>query len=146
MRVEDIQHVMAIAAGLKDAPRWPEAVYRAAFDSAQMPRRVALVASHGPSGPVIGFAMASLLPPQAELETIAVKSDAQRRGIGSLLIEELAGELKAAAVSEILLEVRTSNYQARAFYGAAGWRQTGTRPRYYADPEEDAVLMSLVLG
>jgi len=146
MRVEDIQQVMAIAAALKDAPHWTEAVYQAALDPANAPRRVALVALDEPSGLVTGFAMASLVPPQAELETIAVKADAQRKGIGSVLIEELTGELRAAMVSEVLLEVRASNHPARAFYGAVGWREKGTRPRYYADPEEDAVLMSLELG
>jgi len=27
-----------------------------------------------------------------------------------------------------------------------GWHEAGMRPRYYAEPEEDAVLMSLALG
>jgi ribosomal protein S18 acetylase RimI-like enzyme len=54
-------------------------------------------------------------------------------------------ELKAAAVSEILLEVRASNHTGDAFYRVHGFRQTGLRPRYYAEPEGDAILMSLLL-
>jgi ribosomal protein S18 acetylase RimI-like enzyme len=48
-------------------------------------------------------------------------------------------------VREVLLEVRASNQRARDFYRSLGWNETGIRPRYYADPEEDAVLMSLKL-
>jgi [ribosomal protein S18]-alanine N-acetyltransferase len=55
-------------------------------------------------------------------------------------------EMQAAAVSEFLLEVRASNVAAMGLYQALGWRQTGLRPDYYANPVEDAVLMSLGLG
>jgi ribosomal-protein-alanine N-acetyltransferase len=144
MRIEDVDQVMAIAAGLKDAPHWLRPVYEAAIDQSAL-RRVALIAMDG-AGAVAGFAVASVLPPQAELESIAVRPDAQRQGIGSKLFTFLVDELKASAVSEILLEVRASNVVGLAFYGSQGWRPTTTRPRYYADPEEDAILMSLALG
>jgi ribosomal-protein-alanine N-acetyltransferase len=146
MRVEDIDQVMAIAAGLKDAPHWSRLVYDAALDPSAIPRRIALIAANEISGIVAGFAVASILVPQAELELIAVRADAQRQGIGSKLCKFLVDELKAVAVNEILLEVRASNRAARALYESLGWQPTGSRPRYYADPEEDAILMSLALG
>jgi ribosomal protein S18 acetylase RimI-like enzyme len=49
-------------------------------------------------------------------------------------------------VSELTLEVRASNRAALGFYRAQGFEETGRRPRYYADPEEDAVLMGLNLA
>jgi ribosomal-protein-alanine N-acetyltransferase len=87
-----------------------------------------------------------VLPPQAELETISVLAREQRRGIGRRLFFALVDELRAVGVSEFILEVRTSNRTALGFYRSLGWREAGRRPRYYADPEEDAVLMSLGLG
>jgi ribosomal-protein-alanine N-acetyltransferase len=90
--------------------------------------------------------VASLLPPQAELESIGVLAGEQRRGIGQKLFSVLVDELRAAAASEFLLEVRSSNQAALNFYRSQGWSEIGCRPRYYADPEEDAVLMSLILG
>ena len=146
MRIEDVDQVAEIAAGLKDAPHWPRSVYVAALDPAATPPRVALIAADGASGEVAGFAVASVLPPQAELESIAVRPVAQRLGVGSKLIDLLVDDLKAAGVSEVLLEVRASNRTGLAFYVSRGWRQTGNRSRYYADPEEDAILMSLSLG
>jgi len=101
--------------------------------------------SESGSNKVLGFLIASLLPPQAELETIAVSAAAQRHGIGRRLFFAMDQELRAAGVGEVLLEVRASNRPALCFYRSLGWSETGHRPRYYADPEEDAVLMSLKL-
>ncbi len=146
MRPADIDSVLRIAAGLNDAPDWPASIYFAALDPNHSPPRVTLVAESRSAGEVIGFAVSSIVPPQAELESIAVRPDQQRRGIGRRMLAELVSELKAAAVNEILLEVRASNCVAREFYVSEGWRQTGIRPCYYGDPKDDAILMSRKLG
>jgi ribosomal-protein-alanine acetyltransferase len=98
------------------------------------------------SGRVVGFLIASVLAPQVELESIAVSMADQRRGIGRKLFFALVEKLRAAEAREFLLEVRASNEKALGFYRSLGWSEAGRRPRYYADPEEDAVLMSLGLG
>jgi ribosomal-protein-alanine N-acetyltransferase len=95
---------------------------------------------------VAGFAVASLVAQQAELETIAVAANGQRRGVGGLLLRVLADELRAADVRELNLEVRASNQAALQFYRAHGFEESGHRRRYYADPEEDAVLMRVSLA
>ena len=92
---------------------------------------------------ILGFAVASLIAPEAELETIAVVAKVQRRGLGALLLRALAEELRKVQVSELNLEVRASNRTAVGFYSAHGFEGAGRRMRYYADPEEDAVLMRL---
>ena len=92
---------------------------------------------------VVGFLIACLVTPQAELESNAVSEAVQRQGIGRRLIAALAEELKVAGVREVFLEVRASNVRALGFYRSLGWIESGRRSRYYADPEEDAVLMSL---
>ena len=75
MSPEDLDRVMEIAASLKDAPQWPREAYTAALDmdpnQDATPRRIALVTDGGQAGKVMGLAVASLIPPQAELETIA---------------------------------------------------------------------------
>ena len=175
MNVSDIDRVFMIAWSRTQAPKWTKAAYLSALKKDAMPRRIALVVEdsgegHAPlvvdwkapdfvetersttaegeakSGLVVGFAIASLVPPQAELETIVIAAAEQRRGIGRQLMTAMAEELSAAAVSEALLEVRASNERALGFYRSMGWHETGRRPRYYAEPEEDAVLMSLALG
>lgn len=93
-----------------------------------------------------GYLVAALLPPQAELETIAVVAEGQRRGVGGRLFAELLALLKTEQVTEVILEVRASNQAALGLYQALGFLESGRRTSYYADPQEDAVLMGLRLG
>ncbi|MGD1108188.1 MAG: ribosomal protein S18-alanine N-acetyltransferase [Terracidiphilus sp.] len=143
MTAADMARVMEIAASLPEAPQWPEAASLDAMNPESMHRRIALVAAGPRPESVQGFTVASLLPAQAELESIAVAAGSQRRGLGRMLFGALLNELRAGGVLEIVLEVRASNRAAVAFYRAAGFDQTGIRRAYYADPIEDAVLMRL---
>src|SRR5258708_5949187 len=70
MAAADLKVVVAIADSLATAPHWPRSAYEAALDPAGVPPRIALVAEV--SGIIAGLAIASLIPPQAELETIAI--------------------------------------------------------------------------
>jgi len=147
---EDLERVMALAASLKELPSWTLVNYLAALDldpnRDATPRRMALTAiGPEPEFLLMGFAIASLLPPQAELEIIAVDAQFQRRGLARKLFEELAGKLRLAGITEIVLEVRASNQAALGLYRRLGFKETGSRPRYYHDPIEDAVLMRLGL-
>ena len=45
----------------------------------------------------------------------------------------------------MLLEVRRQTTRRMGFYRSLGFSETGRRPRYYADPVEDAVLMAMQL-
>ncbi|MGD0154784.1 MAG: ribosomal protein S18-alanine N-acetyltransferase [Terracidiphilus sp.] len=143
MTPADVPRVMAIASSLPEAPRWPVSAYLDALNPESPARRIALVAAA--SEQVQGFVVASLLPPQAELETIAVASQNQRQGLGRLLFDALSLELHKEGVAEVVLEVRASNRAAMAFYRSAGFGQKGIRRSYYVDPVEDAVVMGLRL-
>lgn len=144
MSVADVARLLEIAANLPDAPHWPQSAYLTALDPTATPRRIALVAV-SPASVVCGFVVARLLPPQAELETIAVAPDYQRQGLGHWLFDALVLQLQPAAVVELALEVRAGNRPALGFYRTLGFTKTGLRRGYYTDPVEDAVLMSLRL-
>jgi ribosomal-protein-alanine N-acetyltransferase len=146
MTPADLDRVIELALSLEQAPQWPRSAYLAALDPEAAPLRIALVAEEAAHGPVQGFAVASLLPPQAELETIAVAAEVQRRGVARRILIAMADELRKTLVTEVLLEVRASNSPALAFYRAQGFAITGRRPGYYADPIEDAVLLELHLA
>jgi ribosomal-protein-alanine N-acetyltransferase len=149
MTAADLDRVIEIELHLKQAPHWPRMAYVAALNTKNVPRRIALVAEEAKTGAVAGFAVASLrtgsLPLQAELETIAVAAHFQRRGVARQLLSVLAEELRLEQVNAVLLEVRASNDTALALYRSLGFAEAGRRPRYYADPVEDAVLMLLAL-
>jgi ribosomal-protein-alanine N-acetyltransferase len=145
MSAADLGSVREIAVRLTEAPNWPIAAYVAAIDTENTPRRIALVAADPGNGTLAGFLVASIVSPEAELETIAVAAEGQRRGVGSRLMNALLEELRTEQVRELILEVRASNRAALGFYRALGFEEKGRRPRYYAEPEEDAVLMRLEL-
>lgn len=137
---------MEIAASLQQAPRWPLSAYESAMNPKNLPRRIALVAADPEYGNPAAYLVASMAPPEAELETIAVAAKGQRRRVGEQLLKALTEELRTEHVTELILEVRASNCGALGFYRAQGFQEDGRRPRYYVDPEEDAVLMRLNLA
>jgi [ribosomal protein S18]-alanine N-acetyltransferase len=152
LNADDFEQVLAVAEIIEEAPRWSRAHFEEFLPvgdllPGQVSRpRIALLARDPRTGKVLGFVCASLVPPEAELESIAVAPRVQRQGIGRRLLASLVTELRTSGISELHLEVRASNRQAIRFYEAQNFIQTGVRPRYYADPEEDAVLMTLSLA
>jgi ribosomal-protein-alanine N-acetyltransferase len=151
MQTGDIPRVLQIAESLFHAPHWPVSAYETAINQESEPRRIALVAespeSDTPdSDAVAGFVVASLVAGEAELESIAVAADSQRHRCGGQLLVQLLAVLRELHVTRINLEVRASNQPALKLYRRQGFRETGRRVGYYADPVEDAVLMSLELG
>jgi ribosomal-protein-alanine N-acetyltransferase len=145
MTPTDLDRVIEIERSLKQAPHWPRSAWISALDPLCSPPRIALVAEDPSTGEVAAFVVASVLPPQAELEMIAVASQAQRQGVAGFLFTALVWELKTRQVTEVCLEVRAFNRPALTLYHRLGFAETARRLRYYADPIEDAVLLSLHL-
>jgi ribosomal-protein-alanine N-acetyltransferase len=146
METADLQRVRQIADSQPQAPHWPLAAYLDAINPEAIPHRIALVAEELQAGFPIGFAIASAVPPEAELETIVVAAEHQRRGVARRLFDALAIELKQAGVTKVMLEVRASNLPGVELYRAIGFTEYGRRSRYYADPIEDATQLTLQLG
>lgn len=142
MTSQDVDAIMVLAATLDHAPHWPRSGYEAALRLGLWPERIALIAESA-ADHIAGFLVAVLIPPEAELESIAVAAEFQRRGVARQLFAELNHQLAARNCSELLLEVRVSNRAGRAFYRAMGFAEIGSRPAYYADPVEDAIIMRL---
>jgi ribosomal protein S18 acetylase RimI-like enzyme len=95
MTAADVARVLEIASSLPESPHWPESAYLDALNPESTPRRIALVAAG--SRAIEGFTVASLLPRQAELESIAVATGSQRRGFGRILFGALLSELRKRA-------------------------------------------------
>jgi ribosomal-protein-alanine N-acetyltransferase len=70
---------------------------------------------------------------------VAVDPPERRGGVATLLLQELLE--KAGHDAPYTLEVRASNGPAIALYERFGFRAAGTRPRYYRDTGEDAMIM-----
>jgi [ribosomal protein S18]-alanine N-acetyltransferase len=143
MMERDLDRVVSIASALATVPQWPRSAYEDVVAAGNGLLRIALVAEY--AGRVIGFVVARVLGSQAEIESIAVESEAQGFGFGSSLLLATLQELRLAEVAEVELEMRASNRMAWRIYERAGFREMGRRREYYRDPVEDAVLLGLKL-
>jgi [ribosomal protein S18]-alanine N-acetyltransferase len=81
----------------------------------------------------------------AEIYNIAVTEQNQRQGCGQLLFDEFVAECSKKQVAGIWLEVRESNQKAIKFYEKNGFEHVQTRPSFYNDPREHALIMRLIL-
>ena len=161
MQFPDIDEVLAIAKQSPEAPRWPPSAYTpyvTSADSETNPAllRTALVAidssAQQPSQENIrAFAAATLLLVEGSagqqnlcsLDSMAVRPDARRHGLGTALIRAILVWSAAHNARHLALEVRAGNAPAIALYQRCGFRPEGRRPRYYTDPEEDALLLGI---
>lgn len=145
----DLDAVLALERESDLAPHWNRADYLIAIrgDSGSALWRLALVAEAG--GEVAGFAVVRLLTTadggEAELESMVVARRWRGQGLGASLLSESTLRVKAQGARRLDLEVRAGNAAAIWLYRRAGFRETGRRRGYYRDPEEDAVLMSVIL-
>jgi ribosomal-protein-alanine N-acetyltransferase len=88
---------------------------------------------------IVGYLICSKYERVYHLMNVAVDPSARRQGLGHRLLEELIE--RAGPEESYTLEVRTSNATAIALYERFGFRSAGTRPRYYQDTGEDAMIM-----
>jgi ribosomal-protein-alanine N-acetyltransferase len=100
-----------------------------------------LVAQDG-DGDVLGYAGLVASPPdEAWVQNIAVRRDAQRRGIGRALLEALLAQAREAGCRRTLLEVAVDNGPAQLLYQAYGFTTVGVRRGYYQPSNTDALVM-----
>jgi ribosomal-protein-alanine N-acetyltransferase len=93
----------------------------------------------GVEGELVGYLVCAHYDRAWHLMNIAVEPARRREGIGRALMDELLAH--AGESASYTLEVRVSNATAIALYESYGFRNAGTRRRYYSDNGEDAVIM-----
>jgi [ribosomal protein S18]-alanine N-acetyltransferase len=91
---------------------------------------------------VIGYAgLAVTAPDESWVQNIAVRRDAQGRGIGRILLETLLAEAARRGIHRTLLEVAVDNGPAQKLYTAFGFETVGVRRGYYQPSNTDALVM-----
>lgn len=82
-------------------------------------------------------------PGEMEILNLAVLPEYRKRGLGRRLLEMVLQVARKMGIEKALLEVRRGNSPAIALYRSSGFELVGTRPRYYADTGEDALIFSI---
>ncbi|HUA50637.1 MAG TPA: GNAT family N-acetyltransferase [Candidatus Sulfotelmatobacter sp.] len=124
-------------------PGWPTATMASLVG---LPGTFGLLATELDNGAAqpVGFALARVAADEAELLSIGVVPEHQRRGIARRLIAACVERVGGAGARALFLEVGVANEGARTLYESLGFRIIGRRHRYYRTPDggfEDAVVM-----
>ncbi|MFY1697671.1 MULTISPECIES: ribosomal protein S18-alanine N-acetyltransferase [unclassified Solwaraspora] len=136
-----IEQVLPIEADLFGAEQWSAEMfwnelandhhYLAAVDDADEVAGYAGLAWAGDPG----------APDEAWVQNIAVRRDAQRRGLGRTLLTALLDEAGRRGAGRTFLEVAVDNAPAQRLYAAYGFEPVGVRRGYYQPSNTDALVM-----
>jgi [ribosomal protein S18]-alanine N-acetyltransferase len=94
---------------------------------------------------IAGFIVSRLVSGELHVNNVAVRPEFRRQGIAALLLEAVIRQGQTDGARIAFLEVRAGNAAAQGLYRRCGFQVTGLRRRYYREPVEDALLMSLLL-
>ena len=94
-----------------------------------------------PDVPVAAFCSCWFLVDELHVNTVVVDFPFRRQGLGFLLMHHVLVDAARAGVRRATLEVRESNVAARRLYERLGFTVTAKRPKYYTEPEEDALIL-----
>lgn len=142
MRLEDLNTVHEIDLLSFTLP-WPESSFQ--YELLENPRsllRVAEVRQNG-SWHIVGEIVVWLIMDEAHIATIAVHPDFRGNSIAQRLLVDVLKTSIRKGIRTATLEVRASNQIAQKLYRRFGFQVVGTRPRYYKDNDEDALIMTV---
>lgn len=94
---------------------------------------------------VVAFMIYELHRSRLHVLNFAVRRSHRRLGIGTQMMEKLAGKLTPERRGRIVLEVRERNLPAQLFFRSLGYRAISVLKDFYQDTTEDAYLMQYVL-
>ncbi|MGI8429665.1 MAG: ribosomal protein S18-alanine N-acetyltransferase [Solirubrobacteraceae bacterium] len=129
----DLPQVMAIERRCFPTP-WSLAMF---LLERSRPSGICLAGTEGQT--LTGYLICARYNETWHLMNLAVDPPVRRRGLAHELLEEMLERGHTDAL--YMLEVRTSNRDAIALYERFGFRPAGTRPGYYLDTGEDAMIM-----
>jgi ribosomal-protein-alanine N-acetyltransferase len=90
---------------------------------------------------VVGYCGLMLVGDEGHVTTLTVDPRWQRRGIGTLMLLDLARAAPGVGARHLTLEVRVGNTAAHVIYRRFGFAPAGVRKNYYPETGEDAIVM-----
>ena len=89
---------------------------------------------------IAGYIAVLIVAEEMQVQNIVVDTTCRRLGIGTILLGEACGHANSQGAREVFLEVATHNSAALSLYEKLGFRRTGTRPGFYQDGSDAAVM------
>jgi ribosomal-protein-alanine N-acetyltransferase len=142
MEIRDLPEVLAIEKVSFPNP-WRDSTFLGEIQNE--PISFPFVAVHKTQLRVIGYIVYWKIEDEIQINNIAVHPDFRGQGIGESILRDVLDGARADGALFVLLEVRPSNAAARSLYIKLGFKFLAIRPRYYSNPDEDAIVMGLYL-
>ena len=138
---DDVDAVMEVERLSFSAPWSLEAIHE---EMARAWARIDVVRDAA-DGTIVAFANYWLVSDELHILNIATHPRARRLGYATRLLAHMIEVARQVPCRLMTLEVRRSNAAAQRLYRRFAFRAVGVRPNYYAEDNEDAVVMLLEL-
>lgn len=136
MTLDDLPSIMKIEQDSFATP-WTEEAFRNELTNNMFAQYMVMEYE----GEVIGYAGMWIIVDEAHITNVAILTPYRGQGLGKLLMAELQRTASFLGAARMTLEVRASNEIAQRLYRRYGFVNSGVRPGYYSDNQEDAIIM-----
>lgn len=136
MSIEHIDEIMVVE-NLSFSIPWS----RNAFIEEVTNNKFAIYLTAKADGKIAGYTGMWQVFDEGHITNIAVHPEFRGIGVGSALLERLIKVAISKGITKMTLEVRKSNIGAQKLYSKYGFISGGLRKAYYADNNEDALIM-----
>lgn len=138
MVIEDLDEIMALEELCFSVP-WS----RESFESEIQKNNLAHYFIIERENSIVGYGGVWYIMDEGHITNVAIHPEYRKLGLGKLLVHEMIIQAKLSDINYLTLEVRVSNMPAITLYERIGFEKAGTRPKYYTDNQEDALIMWL---
>jgi len=139
MTIEDIPQIVAIEKKSFPTP-WSSYAFSCELCDNEFAHYLVVISSSQPAT-VLGYGGMWIIIDEAHITNIAVAPAYRGKSLGKMLMSGLIKLAREKKARRMTLEVRVSNKIAQALYARMGFTPAGIRPGYYADTNEDALIM-----
>ncbi|GAE32480.1 ribosomal protein S18-alanine N-acetyltransferase [Halalkalibacter hemicellulosilyticus] len=136
MTPEDIEDVVRVERDAFRVP-WDPSVFMQELTLNQFAHYIV----YEESGTIFGYCGMWVVMEEAQITNVGIHSSHRGQGHGERLMRYVLAFLRHLGVVKVSLEVRVSNEVAQRLYKKVGFLKGGIRKNYYADNQEDALVM-----
>ena len=141
MKHSDLTEVLKLEKALFPIDAWTEELFLAELSEVSISRDVSVAVL---DSQIVGYASFRYVGKQGDVNTVAVASDQQGKGIGTALMDWLESQAVLRNVREIFLDVRSDNEPAIKMYAARGYERIDIRRNYYGNTIDANVMRKRV--
>jgi [ribosomal protein S18]-alanine N-acetyltransferase len=143
MSETDLEQVLDIEYLSFTSP-WPRDIFLGELRGSDIAQLfVARILEGHQQGRVAGYCCTWIIADEMHITSFAVHPQFRRQHVGQQLLAGVLAHALESGCRQAVLEVRVSNRGAQRLYSRFGFAPVAVRKRYYADNNEDAIIMFL---